>query len=172
MRFSHLFILLSGLSTSSVSGMAQAASIGSTDAVSASMELARPVAIWKTRDLDFGALFVSAAGTAAINPNNGALTTTGGVTWISGTAHAAEFRVAASRSALILIRLPTAPVTLTRSGGTQTMTVTNWTLTGFPIKLIVGSGSLDFRVGGRLNIAAGQAEGIYQGTFAVTAEYY
>lgn len=31
--------------------------------------------------------------------------------------------------------------------------------------------SFQFRVGGTLNIAAGQAEGSYVGTFSVTAQY-
>lgn len=124
------------------------------------------------KDLDFAALRVTSAGTASINPDTGVMSTTGGVQRIAGTPQVAEFQIAAARAAILIVTVPNAPVTLTRVGGTQTMTVSNWDLDGFlAIRIIPANGVLNFKVGGRLNVNAGQAEGTYTGQFNVTVDY-
>ena len=134
--------------------------------------IARPVSLTKLTDLDFATLSVAAAGTAIINPNTDAMTTTGGVSYVTGSPRAAHFRIDASRLALVIIRTPSSPVTLTRSGGTDTMTVSNWTLDGFPVRLVSNGTTAEFAVGGTLNVAANQAAGTYTGAFDVTADYF
>ena len=54
-----------------------------------------------------------------IDPNSGALTTTGGVVPMGGTAHRAVFTATGSSNSVVLIKLPKNPVTLTRVGGTE-----------------------------------------------------
>ena len=136
------------------------------------MIIARPVSLTKLSDLDFATLTVSAAGTATINPATDAVTTTGGVNYLTGASRAAHFRIDATRLALVIIRIPSAPLTLTRLGGTETMTVSNWTLDGFPVRIITNAASTDFAVGGTLSVAANQADGTYTGVFSVTADYF
>jgi hypothetical protein len=51
------------------------------------------------------------------------------------------------------------------------MTVSNFTLQGQNKRTIAAQTFFTFRVGGRLNVAANQAEGIYAGTFTVTVQY-
>jgi hypothetical protein len=123
-------------------------------------------------DLDFAALTVTSAGTATINPNTDMMTTTGGVRRVAGVPSAAHFQVAAARAALILVRLPGSPVTLTRAGGPGTMTVSNWTLDGSSLRIVPADSVLDMAVGGRLSVNAGQPEGVYIGQFNVQVDYF
>src|SRR5216117_585861 len=99
----------------------------STQATASAMVL-RPVSVAKLKDMDFGDVTVTAAGTAVLEPNADSFSTTGGVTKIGGTPHSAEFAGSATASSTVNIKLPNQPSTLTRVGGTQTMTVSNFTL--------------------------------------------
>lgn len=131
----------------------------------------RPVTVTKLKDMDFGALSRTAAGTAVLEPNADVLTTTGGVLPMGGTPHSAEFAGAARASAVIIIKVPKQPAVLTRVGGTETVTVSNFTLQGQSKRTIAAQTYFTFRVGGTLNVAATQAEGTYVGTFQVTVQY-
>lgn len=134
----------------------------------------RPLSLLKKTDMDFGTLATSpAAGTATINPVTSVVTTTGGVTSLPiGTAPtAAAFVGAGSKNAPYQIRLPKTPITLTRVGGTETMSVSNWTLDG-PTNRNVGSNqAFQFNVGAQVTVAANQAGGTYVGTFDITVHY-
>jgi hypothetical protein len=130
-----------------------------------------PVTVTKLEDMDFGFLSVTTAGTAVLEPNADTFNTTGGVTPVGGSPHCAEFVGASKDSAVVNIKVPTKPITLTRVGGTETMTVTNFTLQGQSKRSLAKAASFKFRVGGTLNVAAAQAEGVYVGTFDVTVQY-
>jgi hypothetical protein len=130
-----------------------------------------PVTVTKLDDMDFGFLAVTTAGTAVLEPNADTFSTSGGVTPVGGTPHCAEFVGASKDSAVVNIKVPTKPITLTRVGGTETMTVTNFTLQGQSKRSLAKAASFKFRVGGTLNVAAAQAEGVYIGTFDVTVQY-
>ena len=111
------------------------------------------------------------AGTATINPVTGVLTTTGGVTPVPGGVSPAVFLGAGSRNAPYQIRLPKNPITLTRSGGTETMIVSNWTLDGPTNRMVGANEAFSFNVGARLAVGANQADGTYVGTFDITVHY-
>jgi spore coat protein U-like protein len=133
----------------------------------------RPLSLIKKTDMDFGTLITSAtAGTATIDPVSGAVTTAGGVTAVpTSTTAAAAFVGAGSRKAPVIIRIPKNPIALTRSGGTETVTLTNWTLDGAATRLIGANQAFQFQVGGQLSVGANQTPGTYIGTFAVTVQY-
>ena len=131
-----------------------------------------PVSVTKTKDMDFGYLAVAAtAGTAVLEPNADVLTTTAGVTAIGGTPHSAEFAGAAQSNSVVNIKVPNQPTILTRVGGTETMTLNNFTLQGQSKRALAKAQSFKFRVGGTLNVAANQVQGTYVGTFDVTVQY-
>lgn len=130
-----------------------------------------PLSVLKRADLDFGTLAVAGAGTAIVNPVNGALTTTGAITRVGTSAHPATFTGTGSKNSVVHIRVPTAPITVTRVGGTETMTVSTWTLDGSANRKIPPSDVFNFAVGATLNVAAAQAPGTYVGTFNVTVQY-
>jgi hypothetical protein len=130
-----------------------------------------PLSVIKRADLAFGTLVVTGAGTAVVDPVSGARTATGGVVPAGNAAHAATFTATGSRNAVALIRLPKNPATVTRVGGTETMTVSNWTLDGNTNRRVPIDQTFDFSVGATVNVAAAQAEGTYTGTFTVTVQY-
>jgi len=131
----------------------------------------KSLSVLKQADLDFGELVVSGAGTVVMNPVSGSATTTGAVTPTGAPGHPAQFTGTGSKNSVVIIQVPNAPVTLTRVGGTETMTVSNWTLDGPVNRKIPPNSAFNFSVGGTLNIAAGQVEGTYTGTFAVRVNY-
>jgi hypothetical protein len=131
----------------------------------------KSLSVLKLADLDFGELVVGGAGTAVIDPVSGTMTTAGLVTPIGSAAHPATFTATGSRNSVVIIHVPSSPVTLTRVGGGATMTVSNWTLDGKINRRIPSGSAFNFSVGGTLNVGAAQAEGIYTGTFAVTVQY-
>lgn len=130
-----------------------------------------PLSVIKNADLDFGKLVVSGAGTAVIDPVAGSITTTGSVTKTGTAAHPAQFTGTGSKNSIVHIRVPTTPITVTRLGGTETMTVSNWTLDGPSNRKVPASDVFTFAVGATLNVGASQVAGIYNGTFQVIVQY-
>jgi len=130
-----------------------------------------PLSVLKRGDLDFGTLAVTTAGTAVINPVTGARTVTGGVIAAGSGFAPASFTGTGNRNSVVNIRLPKNPITVTRVGGTQTMTVSNWTLDGNSNRKVPITQTFDFAVGATLNVGANQAQGTYVGTFNVTVQY-
>jgi hypothetical protein len=134
--------------------------------------LVAPLSVVKTDDLDFGGLISAAtAGTATINASTDARTTAGGVTPAGGSPTAAHFTAAGRIGAIALISLP-AGITLTRGGGSETMTVSSISSNGATLRLFPGTGTIDVAVGGTLNVAANQVAGSYVGTFTVNILYF
>ena len=144
---------------------------------SAAVEIAEPSALLALEELDFADILVTAPGTAVINPNTGAMTTSPGLTYASGTPSPALFQLTASKRGSVFIRIPQAPVTLTRVSGTETVTVSNWTISnnaqavgGGRHKVVAGTEPIVFKIGGTLNVGANPRMGVYTGTFEVTVE--
>ena len=130
-----------------------------------------PSAISKLDDMDFGFVTVTTAGTAILNSATDSITATGGVLFAGGSPHAARFRVLSPSKTVVHVRLPNKAVTLTRAGGTETMTVDTWTMDGASTRNVVAKEAFEFKVGGTLNVGANQVEGVYIGSFAVTVDY-
>lgn len=150
---------------------ASAAPVPSSPAVDGSAMLMKPLTLKKLRDLDFGTLGVSTAGTAAVNPVTDTLSVTGGVIALGGTPQSARFAGATSSSAVVNIRLPNNPVFITRSGGTETIRVDSFVLDGQSKRVMAQAGVFEFNVGATLRPVANQATGLYSGTFEVTIQY-
>jgi uncharacterized protein DUF4402 len=150
---------------------AAASAAPATQSAPAEVALLHPLTVIKRADLDFGTIVASGAGTAVIDPVTSSITTTGLLLPSGSAAHAAQFTATGSRNAVALVRLPKNPAILTRVGGTQTLTVSNWTLDGNINRRIPANETFDFYVGGTLNVAAGQVDGTYVGTFTVTVQY-
>lgn len=131
-----------------------------------------PLTITKIQDMDFGFLASTTAGTAVLNPDTDSLSVTGGVTPVGGAPHCAQFVGAAQSNAVVNIKIPTQPSTLTRVGGTETMSASNFTIqSGLTRRSLAKAQSFTFRVGATLNVAAAQVEGVYVGTFSVSVQY-
>lgn len=158
-------VALSALAPSETSAAPPAA------AANATVDLLSPLSLQKLQDLDFGTISATAAGTAVLDPIANSISTTGGLLPAGGTPHAAQFRGSATKNSVVNIKLPKQPVTLTRVGGTETVTVSNFTLDGPSKKQMAQATTFDIRVGATLTVAAGQVAGQYVGKFDVTAQY-
>lgn len=141
-----------------------------TATVNAGATIVTPIWIAKTADLNFGAVVPSStAGTVVVGYDH-SRTGTGGVTLISQpvTHSAASFTVHGWLFRRFDVILPS-NVTLTREGGTETMTVSTFTENA-PNRLNL-YGEAVFSVGATLVVAANQTGGLYKGTFNVTVTY-
>ena len=149
-----------------------AAPIVAAEDASATTAILHPLEVLKRQDLDFGYVQAGAtAGTVVIDPDTGAISATGGAILLGGTPHPALFTGAAKSNSVVNIKIPKQPITLTRVSGTETMTVSKFTLEGLDKRQAAKNVSFDFRVGGTLNVNANQVEGLYVGTFEVSVQY-
>lgn len=130
-----------------------------------------PAQITKLYDLDFGCETVTTAGTAVLDSSTGNVTTTGGVLLAGCLPHAAQFEAVSPSKTVVHIRLPNKGTTLTRVGGTETMTVDTWNINGATTRNVTAHETFQFAVGGTLHVSANQVEGTYVGTFDVTIQY-
>lgn len=137
----------------------------------ATVRILPPASVRKLEDLYFAYLTVTTAGTAVVDPNTDAMTTTGGVLHVADQPYAAMFEAVSPEKAVVIIRIPRNPITVTRVGGTETMTVSNWTMSGNARRTVAAQEAFAFKVGGTLNVNANQAEGLYVGTFTVEIQY-
>jgi hypothetical protein len=142
-----------------------------TKGAPAEVGILSPLSVINREDLDFGTLVVSGAGTAVIDPVAKSENVTGPIVPAGTAGHAARFTATGSRNAVALIRLPKEPIEVTRVGGTEKMTVSDWTQDGKNTRKIPAAETFDFWVGATLNVGANQAEGTYTGSFTVTVQY-
>lgn len=155
----------------SLLGAGPAIAAPASGAATASAQIVLPLSVINDRNLDFGLLSVNGAGTATINPATDALTVTGGIVRAGGAPISAKFTGSAAGLNLVFIRVPTS-VTLTRSGGTETMLVNQFVIEGGAFRLFTTRSGFDFRVGATLNVAATQVQGTYAGTYNVDVIYF
>jgi hypothetical protein len=168
---SHLRGLLFGVAALFASVSAHAAPVAPDRNATATVQIFPPASVRKLEDLDFAFLAVTTAGTAIINPNTDAMTTTGGVLHVGGVPFPAMFEASSPVRAVVIIRIPRNPITVTRVGGTETMTVSNWTMSGNSRRTVAAHEAFTFKLGGTLNVNANQVEGTYVGTFDVEVQY-
>lgn len=168
---SHLRGLSIGLAALLAPALAHAAPVQPDRNATATVNIVPPASVRKLEDLNFGYLSVTTAGTAIVDPNTDGMTTTGGVLDAGGLHYAALFEAVSPVGAVVIIRIPRQPITVTRVSGTETMTVSNWTLSGNSRRTVVAQQAFSFKVGGTLNVNANQVEGLYLGNFDVEVQY-
>ena len=140
------------------------------------------LSFFKVDDLDFGKIIAgTTAGTVVVSPT-GARTATGGAKLASGgSVKPASFAGKGTLGQTITIVVNSNTSTLTRVGGTQTMTMDTFVigstptaiLTTTPLAFRIGgtAGIFKFPVGATLRVNANQAPGTYVGNFTLTMVY-
>ena len=131
-----------------------------------------PLSLTKIQDLDFGTIVTSnVSGTVAINATTGARSTTGGVTGLpSDLGFRARFAGAGAANQQVIV-VVSSPAALINANGDE-IEVLTLTLEGSPVKTINPvTRAFFFGVGGIINVAANQPEGVYEADFDVTAVY-
>ena len=170
-----LFILIAV--TIFITGFSTKVMAQATQNTAAAAKIVTPISITQTASLHFGTMAISAGtpGTCVLT-TQGTRTQTGGVNLSvqAPTASNAAYNVSGAVSTTYGITLPS---TITVTSGAANMTINSLLartasaaangLTG----TLSAAGTDNFTVGGTLNVAAGQATGIYTGTFDVTVAY-
>jgi hypothetical protein len=165
--YSALFSLLA----LSLPSAAAAAPVRAAPKATGQVTLVKPLTLQRLNDMDFAWLGVTTGGTATINPLTGALNTTGGLILLGGTPSPARYTGAATKNTVVNIRVPKQPVLITRVGGTETLSVSNFTLDGQDKRTLAQSGSFTFAVGADITVPAGTVDGLYTGEIDVTIQY-
>jgi hypothetical protein len=165
------FLRLAALLLSLVPVPAWAASVGASPKPTAVVTINFPASLSKLQDMDFGSFSVTTAGTAVLDSNTDAVTTTGGVLRAGGLPHAARFSAVSPTKNIVKIALPKSAVTLTRVGGPESMTIDTFNINGATTRNVVAHEVFTFQVGGTLHVGANQVEGLYTGSFDVTLTY-
>lgn len=163
-------LLLLTFAVLSAPGQAFAQASSASNATSTA-RLIRPLSILKISDLDFGGITSTAAGTVVINPDTNAVTYTGGVIAAGGSPRPASFMGSAVKRTVVNIRVPKQPILLRRTGGTETLTVSSWTLQGQSKRELAAQTTFSFAVGATVTIPTNPVEGDYTGTFDVEIQY-
>lgn len=143
--------------------------------------LVTPLSFVKETDLDFGVIIPSDSDGTVFMDSTGAVTTTNGVIVQTGTQQPARFWGYGEFNQRVLINIDANTYLLTRVGGTETMLYDQVTIGSRPPILITTNprrfrianpdGYFAFTIAGRLQVAADQAPGVYEGEFTVTLEY-
>lgn len=154
-----------------IASAGQAAPVAPAKNAQATAVITGAAALRKLQDLDFAFVTVTTAGTAVVDPNTDLMSTTGGVLAVGGLPYAALFEAVSPVKNVVHIRVPKASTVLTRAGGTETMIVDTFTISGSANRNVVAKQPFTFKIGGTLHVAAGQVEGTYTGTFDVDIQY-
>ncbi|HZG33423.1 MAG TPA: DUF4402 domain-containing protein [Sphingopyxis sp.] len=131
----------------------------------AKAKILRQITLTNTSDLQYATVISGATASTVAVSTTGAATCGAGLT-CTGTTSAANFNIAGTNGAVVLVGGDSS-VTLNGSlGGTMTSSL-SYSATSVTLGATGGS----FQVGGTLSVGANQASGDYSGTFNVTANY-
>ncbi len=166
LSFLGIAIALIGFSTSTFAQV--------TASATGSATIVTPIAIANAADMDFGNVAVSSSsGTVVLAPAS-TRSSTGGVTLpaTTGTVTAASFNVTGEGSYTYSITLPSSDYTITRTGGTETMVVNNFSSSPSGTGTLT-AGAQTLNVGATLNVGGSQTAGAYTNAtgFNVTVNY-
>jgi hypothetical protein len=150
---------------------AAAAPVQSVPKAKAELAIVRPLSLVRIADMDFATLGVTTGGTATIDPVSGNMTVSGGLLHMSGSPSPARYAGAALKKSVVNIKIPNRPLLVRRVGGTETLTVSNFTLDGQDKRALAQQALFTFAVGAQITVPAGAVEGIYVGDIDVTVQY-
>lgn len=166
MRNSLRLVVVGAVAAASFATSAQAAT---TATGTATAEVLSSLTVTATADLQFGQIAANTGGSVTVNADSSVASS--GALISTGTRSPAAFDVVGSPNAMVVVSLPTAAVNLTRSGGTETMSLGGFNTNPNGAFQLDASGNGAFNVGGTLSVASGQVAGAYSGTFQVSVEY-
>lgn len=138
-----------------------------TATATAKASIVKAITLSKATDLDYGTIVTGTTqSTVAMAPTSSATVTCGSGLVCAGAPTAASFTVTGTVGQFVTISVP---ATVNLTSGTNTMSSS---LAASTSKLTLSNSSGDtFYVGGTLNVAPNQPEGVYSTTFTATVNY-
>lgn len=165
--------IISGAAALAFTALVMAPAQAATPATqaTATAKIYRPLTISFVQNLDFGTVVLSGAGTwsgeVVSIDQTGALTCGGGVNLTcSGSPQAAKYHLVGTNNAVVTISSPGFNLT-----GPGTLAFTPNAPATVNLGASGNSTGMDFGVGGSITLASTTPDGVYSGTFNVTANY-
>lgn len=152
-----------------------------TDDMNIGAEILAPLTLTTVEQMNFGGIIPNpGTDTVTLTPA-GAISSAGTSTFPNADQQQGIFDLIGANNGVVNISHPTS-VTLTRSGGSSTMTVNNFTyaatvgdlnsgVSGSPQVTLSATGNATVAMGASLAIGAAQTAGVYEGTMTLTAVY-
>ena len=140
----------------------------------AKAQIVTSIDVTNARALDFGTIAANAsAGSVVVAATEAATATSAVYTLSAGTSSSAQFDVTGSANATYTVTIPSSPLTLTPSLGSNTtvITVDPFTSSITNDGVLSSTGAQTFYVGGTLNIPVNAVADSYSNTFSVTVAY-
>lgn len=141
---------------------------------SAKVRILRPLTLVSSANLDMGSILLSGTGTYSATvklSSANSLTCAASVT-CSGTTSVAKYDLTGTKGQVVAVSAPN--VTLTGPSGTlllKTVDASNVPYYATTVTLDPTTGAASFTIGGEVTVTNTTADGVYTGTFAVTAAY-
>lgn len=160
-------LLSSAVATALLAGVISQSAFAATDTGQARAQIITPITITTTTTLYFGSIQAAVGGdTIALDTSNNAVPA--GTSVVTGTPTSGSFDVSGTPNALYTITLPASTLL---NFGAFNMTVNNFSHNAGATPTIDVSGTSALNIGADLIIAAGQAEGVYTGSYDVIVDY-
>ena len=167
-KFARLAALASA--TAIAATPAVAAPTASTPVAKARVAITKPLTLTSDRDLDFGSVAVTGAGTVIVNQLGTTRSCGAAIDLVcTGTFSAARFHVTGSNQQTVTISAGS-PTTLTRVGFANTIPFRPLAPASVALPNS-GAAGIDFTVGGEIDLLASTPEGTYQGDIVLTVDY-
>lgn len=138
------------------------------------VEIMEPVTVQNDAPMDFGNIIPgTTVSRLRIDQNNGELTLfSGNATIAGGSPQRALFTITGDPNERVRVTFSQNRVDLVRVGGTETLRINRFRVGGGRNKFLDANGTAQFAVGGQIRVTANQAGGVYQGSFALTVDYF
>ena len=167
-RYTYLAYRLSAIFTAGFAVLFSGAAVAAETTATASAAILSPATVNKIDDLNFGKIVAGDASSTVSMSAAGEFRCGAGLVCLD-THRVAKFNIVGPPGQLITIASDS-NVTLASSTGARMPASLN--LSANSMQLSAGSNLRNiFTVGGTLNVAANQAEGVYTGVFTVTVDY-
>lgn len=133
-----------------------------------------PATVQNEEPMDFGTIIPGTTESIIrINQDNGRTALIrGDASVVGGAPQAATFNITGEPNENVRVTLSQNSINLVRVGGTEMMRINRFRISGGRDKTLDASGAARFSVGGQIRIDANQAGGVYQGSFALTVNYF
>jgi hypothetical protein len=153
-------------------GTAPAEAVTPTQQATATAKIYRPLTISFVQNLDFGTIVLSGAGAWAgevVSMSQAGAVTCGGGTNLtcSGSPQQAKYHLVGTNNAMVTISSPGFNLT----NGAATLAFTPNAPATVSLGATGATSGVDFGIGGSLTLASTTVDGVYSGTFNVTADY-
>lgn len=154
-----------------------------TDTLSIEANILSPLTLTKSADMSFGDIIPDDAASSTVTlAADGSISVAGGATTPGGNHGVGKFVLVGANATPVTVTHDTSLV-LTRAGGSETMTVDNFTyqanvgtLSGVPtsgnvVVNLDATGNAEIDMGADLEVGIDQAAGTYEATMTLTAAY-